>query len=364
VKYFTCDGARSVYTTGLHGPIEAILGGSAGELVESADHRHFGHAGHAAESRVHVDIWSTDAARAHERFSYWREAICRWMFNISIEAAPERFSARLAMRRAGSLRLATSESTGYRIVRGRRDIDSAPADHYAIYLQQQGRTAIEQGGETFTLQRNDIAISDGRHPFRADFSGGGRRAVVAIPHDMIHRRAPWLGQRPLHRIAASARFAHLARDHLLALTAHDAPPSDSATIVLADNLCNLLALASADDMSPSRLHPDLQLEALLAFCRQHLHDSDLSPHQVAAHFSISVRTLHSRFERLGLTFGRWLLEHRLDACRVALRDDRQRASNISEIAYRWGFNDLSHFNKAFRERFKTTPREWRNGEGD
>jgi len=44
-----------------------------------------------------------------------------------------------------------------------------------------------------------------------------------------------------------------------------------------------------------------------------------------------------------------------------LRDENQRASNISEIAYRWGFNDLSHFNKAFRARFDMTPREWRNG---
>ena len=47
--------------------------------------------------------------------------------------------------------------------------------------------------------------------------------------------------------------------------------------------------------------------------------------------------------------------------RTALRDTRQRDANISEIAYHWGFNDLSHFNKAFRARFNTTPRAWRSG---
>jgi AraC family transcriptional activator of tynA and feaB len=36
------------------------------------------------------------------------------------------------------------------------------------------------------------------------------------------------------------------------------------------------------------------------------------------------------------------------------------ALNISEIAYAWGFNDLSHFNRAFRARFGMTPREWRH----
>jgi AraC family transcriptional regulator, positive regulator of tynA and feaB len=29
------------------------------------------------------------------------------------------------------------------------------------------------------------------------------------------------------------------------------------------------------------------------------------------------------------------------------------------IAYRWGFNDLSHFDKAFRARFDCSPRECR-----
>jgi hypothetical protein len=52
-----------------------------------------------------VDIWSTDATRARERFSYWRDAVCHAVFNISIEAPPERFSAHITARSAGPLRL-------------------------------------------------------------------------------------------------------------------------------------------------------------------------------------------------------------------------------------------------------------------
>jgi len=340
------------------------LGGSASKLVESANGGRVGQARRAPGARPRIDVWSTETARTHERFVYWREAICRSMFNISIEAAPERFKARLATRSAGVLRFARTESSGYRIARSRRDIDSAPADHWTIYLQLHGRTVLEQGNEVSTLHRNDIAILDGRQPFRAEFSHGGRRAIAKVPHNMLDNRAPWLRRRPLHRIPAGAQFADLARNHIIALTADDAPPSDSASIVLADNLSNLLGLASATDILPGRLQPDLQLEALLAFCRQNLHDSELTPQRVAAHFGISVRTLHLRFERIGLTFGRWLLEHRLDACRAALRDAGQSETNISEIAYRWGFNDLSYFNKAFRSRFATSPRAWRNGEAD
>jgi AraC-like DNA-binding protein len=339
---------------------ERSWAGAQGELVDSANNGPLGQAPRAIIAPPRVDIWSTGSARAHERFSYWCEAICRSMFNVSIETAPEQFAARLTTRRAGVLGFARTESSGYRIMRSRRDVDSAPADHWTIYLQMHGRTTFEQNGESVTLDRNDIAILDGRQPFRADFAGVGRRAVVKVPRQMIDRRAPWVRRRTLHRIPASTQFADLARDHVVALTADEAPPDDSASVVLAENLSNLLGLASATDLPAGRLQPELQLEALLAFCRQNLHDCELTPQRVAAHFGISVRTVHLRFERIGQTFGRWLLEHRLDACRTALRDERQREANISEIAYRWGFNDLSHFNKVFRTRFDTTPREWRN----
>ena len=309
-----------------------------------------------------MDVWSTDAVGARDRYSYWREAICRSMFNISIEAAPERFSARLTTRSAGPLRFATSESSGYQIIRSRRDIDSAPADHCAVYLQLHGRTVIEQNDETCTVERSDLAIADGRQPFRANFSDGGRRAIAAIPRAMIDRRAPWLRRRPLHRLAATAPFVDLARRHLIKLAADPATLSESATSILTDNFCNLLALASAGDVASGRLAPELHVEALFAFCRQNLHNPDLSPQLVADHLGISVRTLHLRFQKIGQSFGRWVLDHRLEACRAALRDPNHRALNISEIAYRWGFNDLSHFNKTFRARFCETPREWRRRE--
>lgn len=328
-----------------------MVGGANGNHVEAAPR--------AATTHARVDIWSTDGAAARERFSYWRDAISRSMFNITIEAPPDRFSARLHTRTTGRLRFARSQSSAYKVIRSQRDIDSAPADHCAIYLQLDGRTIFEQGGDVCTIDRSDIAIWDGRHPFRADFREAGGRAVAIIPRAMLERRALWLRRRPLHRLAANRPFVDLARRHLAALTADDSTLSETQATLLTDNVCNLVALATAPDVAPGRLDPELQLEALLAFCRHNLHNAELSPQLAADHLGISVRTLHLRFQTTGQSFGRWVLDQRLDACRAALRDQNQRALNIAEIAYRWGFNDLSHFNKAFRARFNETPRETR-----
>jgi AraC-like DNA-binding protein len=301
--------------------------------------------------------WSTDTINKRERFSFWREVVCETLYNISPEVPSKSFSARIMAQNYGPLRFAACESSGYEIIRTNQDIAKAPADYYSLYLQLRGQTVLSQCDESIAFHRNDIVIFDGRQPFRAMVSDEGRRAIAMIPRTMVDWRAPWLRQRPFCKLASDSGYADLARRHMMQLTFNDL--SENETSLLTDNLCNLLALASAPGITPNRLQPELQIEALLAFCRQNLHDSRLSPQFVSARFGISVRTLHLRFEKLGQTFGRWLLEARLDACSKALRDPHQHARNISDIAYSWGFNDLSHFNKAFRAQFGMPPGQWR-----
>lgn len=309
-------------------------------------------------SAAHVDIYSTGSVAAREKVTYWRETVCNAVFGISVETMPEQFSARITARSAGPLRFAMSESTAYQIARSRQQIEAIPSDHYSIYLQLAGQTISSMNDETYTFDANEIGIYDGRQPFRS--LHGGRRAIAVLPREMIERRAPWLTRRPHHKLAGDSPFAELTRHHLLALTDADSALTETAMSGLSENLCNLVALASIEETAIDRMGPELQLEAILAFCRRNLHDTDLSPQRVADQLRMSVRTLHWRFKQTGQSFGRWVRENRLDGCAAALRDPNQRGRNISDIAFNWGFNDLSHFNKAFRARFNMTPREWRN----
>lgn len=345
-----------VHQPHLHLGSVRILAGSAIILGDSANYGRL--RGPEQVTSAKVDIWSTDNTQARERFSYWRDAVCRAVFNISIEATPERFSARITSRSSGPLRFATSESSPYQVVRTRRDIDTAPADHYSVFAQVKGQSVIHQCDDSFAFNLNDICISDGTQPFHCNLPNDGFRAFAVIPRAMIDQRAPWLPRHPLHKLDAKSPYVDLARRHIMELTT-GAVKSDTAISVLTDNLCNLLALASATDVEPSRLQPELQLEAVLAYCRRNLHDAELTPQRAADHVGISLRTLHSRFKLINKSFGHWVLDSRLDACRNALRDRNQNGLGISEIAYRWGFNDLSHFNKAFRARFDCSPRECR-----
>lgn len=308
-----------------------------------------------------MTIWTTDTVKPNDRFSFWREVVCQTVLNVSTEARPDRFWARISGRSSGDLRFAAFDSTSHDIVRSKEHLASAPADNYLISLQRRGQCEITQGNDAILLNPGEIAIVDGQEPFRVTFPDAVSRILAVVPKKTLDTRAPWLHKMQHRKISADAKFAELARLHLLELANSSQDLADSEVSLLTDSLCNLLALSFAREASPGRWAPGPQLTAILAFCRQNLGDPELSPTKVAAQFGISVRTLHLRFEGIGQTFSRWLTDNRLEASSIALRDPNQRSMSISEVAYHWGFNDLSHFDKVFRARFDQTPRDWRKG---
>jgi AraC family transcriptional regulator, positive regulator of tynA and feaB len=305
--------------------------------------------------------WTTDAVKPDERFSFWREAVCQTILNVSTEARPQRFWARLSGRSVGGFRFAAFDSSGHEIVRSRQLLSSAPADNYLISLQRRGRCHIGQDDADLSLDPGEIAVVDGQRPFHVVFPQPVSRVLAVVPKAALDSIAPSLRQTPLLKISNRSPFAPLIRSHLLELANVTNELSEIEVNVLSSNLFDLMALSIARDTPAHMVRPELQLAAILVFCRQQLANPELSAQMVAARFNISIRTLQLWFKKTGQTFGKWMLDNRLEASRIALRDPNRRALSISEIAYRSGFNDLSHFNKAFRARFHQTPGEWRNG---
>jgi AraC family transcriptional activator of tynA and feaB len=302
-----------------------------------------------------MTTWTTDTIRAGDRFPFWQDVVCRAVLNVSTTARTERFWARISSHSFGALRFAAFDASAHEIVRTREHLAAAPAENYLVSLQRRGRCHITEGGDEFVLEPGEIAIVDGQTQFCVAFPQPVSRIVSVIPKQLLDARAPWLRDTKRRKISAGSRFAAITREHLMQLADGEGDLVESEAAVLSDNLCNLLALSFANNAR----QPELHHAALLSFCRQNLGNPELSPQMVADRFGISVRTVHLRFERLGQSFGRWMLENRLERCAAALRDPADKATSISEIAYRCGFNDLSHFNKVFRARFNRTPREWR-----
>ena len=86
---------------------------------------------------------------------------------------------------------------------------------------------------------------------------------------------------------------------------------------------------------------------------------DLSGERIAAANGVSVRHVNRLFAGEGTSLMHYVWERRLIRCRRDLTDPTMAHRTIGKIALAAGFNDLSHFSRAYRARYGTTPREER-----
>ena len=98
---------------------------------------------------------------------------------------------------------------------------------------------------------------------------------------------------------------------------------------------------------------DLKLRPLV---EAHLVDSKFGPEVLAELASLSYHQLYrSLRDELGTTPSRYIRTVRAECAATLLK---QGAGSVTEIAYAVGFESLSYFRRAFRERFEATPSDF------
>lgn len=95
---------------------------------------------------------------------------------------------------------------------------------------------------------------------------------------------------------------------------------------------------------------------------EHLSNPDLTVEMLAGQMNVSSRYLRALFansERIS----HYILRRRLEECAKQLSNALYRNISITSIAFQWGFNSPAHFSRAFRQKYGTTPREYRKQHG-
>ena len=145
---------------------------------------------------------------------------------------------------------------------------------------------------------------------------------------------------------------------LMAERMHTAPKQELAAIYEA---CVSLVVAAESRFvavvtrEPADSANNALLRDILDYINDNVSESTLGPPDVARKFGISVRYLHKLFVPSGMTFGSYVAARRLDHVRQELIAGTGASPSIAGLAQRWGFRDLSAFNRSFRKRFGCAP---------
>jgi AraC-like DNA-binding protein len=306
---------------------------------------------------------STDEVRPFEKVDYWREMVLRLFADVEIAAkVGADFHGRMRSRYSHDVRFTVVDAASQTVQRRYRHAREPYEDCYFAVLMLSGTQWMEQDGREALLKPGDFAIYDGSRPHRLTFSERWGEIILNIPRATLERKLAGADRCTATRIDCGSAMGSVLQGFLASMGREvdrlDAGQLGHLSHHAVGLIAATLAGACLDELALSRSR-SVTLSRAKAYIEQHLHEPQFDPQQVAAAMRLSSRYLNKLFEAEQTSLMRYVWRRRLERSRADLLDGAGVRTSISDIAMRWGFNDLSHFSRAFRKRFGQAPRELR-----
>ena len=249
-----------------------------------------------------------------------------------------------------------------RVRRDARMIRADPGEHLFLLIQDQGHCRIEQGERVADLGPGDMFLADSTCPSEFIYGArGSSRISIHLPRDEGVRRFGTIctGGIGIDRDDPLATAMQAVLWKLMTEDRAVAAPLGEALMGLLGAYFRCVENRTGLAGRPA----DRLFAAALRAIEEGASHPDFDVDQLAGRLGVSRRTLQRRFEALGETVSARILQARLDLAwaRLSAAGPGSRRTSIAAIAYDAGFNDLSYFYRAFRNRFGTAPGTVRRG---
>ena len=245
--------------------------------------------------------------------------------------------------------------------RGADDIRSDFGENLFLLVQLQGTCGIEQMGRQALIGPGDCILVDSSRPSTFHFGGNfSNHLSVHLPRQLLFSK----NTRSLEmsrRVGAADPMAVMLSALVAKLASTDAADKRAPHLrqLLFDTTRQAFATDEELETLPRTDSSGARLEIVQLLIDRHLTEENLTPRWLASKIGVSLRTLQEDFNELGTTATSAIRLRRLHLARQHLLHHRQDGErlNIAEIAYSSGFNDISYFNRCFRQVFDCTPKD-------
>jgi AraC family transcriptional activator of tynA and feaB len=309
-------------------------------------------------------VFSTGKVHPRDRLTYWRdEASKAYVAHDFSSNVGRSFRGNIRGGTLDVLSLALFESDPCTVSRTQRCLRRDGDDDLLVCMQTGGGMTVHQDGRDAILTVSDLILIDPRRPFSLSIRAGNGSLVVKVPRGELQRRFGDVAGLTARTISGRQPAAALASGFLAMLPERIDALSGSTGAKIAQQTLDLVALAFAANasvghaaLSSRRATALLRLKATIEGV---LYDHTLKPVDAAAAAGISVRYANALLAEEGTSLERYVVSRRLQHCHRALLDPAQARRTVSDIAYSYGFSDVSHFTRRFKAEFGCSPSECR-----
>ncbi|MGY8676597.1 helix-turn-helix domain-containing protein [Bradyrhizobium sp. UFLA05-153] len=309
-------------------------------------------------------LFSTAQVHPRDRFDYWHSVACKQI--VDHDSRPETrtgFEAEIRAGSVGHLGLIQFRNSPMLVTHTKVHVSHTRPDDVFLCRQISGVAIIEQDTREVSLDVGPATLVDPLLPYRVKFLKGSTTLVVKVPRRELEAR---LGKTQ----ELTARLIPLDRpeDVVTASVLEMMPTvtgkmSPAAAEMMGNLSLDLIAISLTAPMGGLRALSSPRAATIMrlrAVIEARLSDHNLDTSTVAAAAGVSVRYANDVLAEQGTSISRLILTRRLARCRSALADAMQAHRTISEIAHGWGFSDMTHFGRRFKQAYGTSPSEYQS----
>lgn len=303
---------------------------------------------------------TTSGVAAHRQYDRWRAAVGSthgaWDMRARREGA---FRGEIHRRGLGQAQLIACASDPCAGRRGPAELGAASSQAgLGVLFILDGREKLSHARGDVFLHAGQFTVWDTTRPIAFEVPSPLRKLTLMLPAaalgPSLARAEDAVGRSFDARGGCGALLS--AQLHALMTLPTELDPVSQQSVVRA--LAELFVAAlgsSAGGLSPASARIIARAEAHIM---AELHDPELTVEATARALGLSRRRLDRAFAEGGRQVGRFIWSERLSRCRRDLLLEPK--ASVSEIAFRWGFSSASHFSRAFRAAYGTSPSQQRS----
>jgi len=305
-------------------------------------------------------VFSTEHVHPRDRFAFWHDVARKGV--VDHESTPgcrDTFRAQLRAGTVGAIGLVSFQNSDMSVTHTRRHMAHANTDELFVCRQFSGQIALEQDGRHVVLGAGDITLIDPALPYEGRFSEASDVLLLKVPRRLMEARLGKTREMTARVIKPGMAESGLLSASLAMLPSHTDDLSQAAEALLEVHLLDLITLSVGRTMgqdrsrtSPSRALVRVELRAVI---EARLADRTLDAGSVAGAAGVSVRYANAVLADENTSIVQLIQARRLARCRQALDDPLQGGRTVSEIAYGWGFSDMTHFGRRFKAAYGVLP---------
>lgn len=301
--------------------------------------------------------FSTEDIFARERRDWLQEMICQEYTRVEVTPpADGNLFNETTFYAWHNLRLSVIKSHGLTIEKLPREPYHNSQDNYLAVILLSGHYLLEQNGREVFLQPGDMTIYDATRPHRIQSSTGFAKLLVSIPRTIMRDRIAGVEHCTALQVSGKTGVGAVATQFIQSAASQVEHMRADEFSALSGQSLDLLTLALSSvrpqnfNLSRSR---SLSLRIVKDFIDSHLTDSLLDTSMIAAGTRLSPRYINDLFRDENTSLMRYVWARRLEKCHKEILGLSR--NPVSVIAFRWGFNDMSHFSRAFKRHFGVCP---------